>query len=275
MLDPNRMKELRRERHRQRDTHYQISEPSFIFHYSCPDSIVGILSSKQLWCTDIRQVNDPDEGDHGVQIMKRVIIRKSVPSDFRDNFLSAGIGLKTHFTSYIACFCSGTEQSHMWKKYACDSTGCAIQFDFQRLLAGAEGGSKYGLCPVIYDHNIQTTLIEKTLDIAIDLQRREIRTRDLGAFWSKVVLDSFLFWTAQFKGPQWESEQETRLWVTERDNLDVFKAGGRSRTAVSFSPDAVVGIVRGRLAQLSKAAIRELLIESGFSADVPITDAAV
>jgi hypothetical protein len=274
MLDPNRMKELRQELHRQRDPIYV---PDFVFHYSSPEGIRGILSSRQLWCTDINHVkNDPYEGDHCLPIIRRVIRRKSVPRSFRDNFWDVGIGLKTHFTSYIACFCADAEQSQMWQDYAANSTGCAIRFDVEQLIRGSGGGSKFGLGQVIYDEGVQTALVEKTVDCAIQLERDEqIRAADRDYFWSDVVLYSFLFWAAQFKAPKWEGEQETRLWVTERDDLDVFEAGGRSRTAVGFSPNAVVGVVRGRLAQLSKAAIRELLIESGFSADVPITDAAV
>ena len=116
--------------------------PPQLLHYTSPTGFRGIVESATIWCTDIRHVNDPREGDHGFEVLKTVLQRKSVPKEFLEAVHRSQdlFGLKRLYTSYVASFSSGLEEAYLWTDYAAKGTGCALVFDYSALDEGAEEG---------------------------------------------------------------------------------------------------------------------------------------
>jgi len=151
-----------------------LAIPAEITHYTSLEGLKGIVGRQEIWCTDIRQVNDPLEGDYGMKIIQNVITRKSVPSAFVEFVMRQKrlFGVKELFTNYIACFCAAHDIEAMWQNYAEGGRGYGVVFDARTLLAASNGGHLYSFAPLIYDDQLQHQKTARVIDAAIQLHRR-------------------------------------------------------------------------------------------------------
>lgn len=251
------------------------SIPDEVTHFTSLEGLKGIINKQEIWCTDIREVDDKHECDYGMKVIKSVIVRKSVPEAFSQPVLRSNslFGAKEEFTYFVACFCSSQDYApRMWEDYADRGRGFAIVFDGKRLYAGADGGKAYGFLPVIYDAKIQTEKTTKVIDYAIQLQRkRELPSRELKRYWSEEVQFCLLVCGLRFKAPCWEHQREFRIAVAERDSLKPFVHGGKTRVAVPFERPAIIRIVRGpRNTGADTTEIRAMLTQPGYGDNLPI-----
>jgi hypothetical protein len=252
--------------------------PPQLLHYTSPTGFRGIVESGTIWCTDIRHVNDPREGDHGLEVLKAVLQRKSVPKEFLEAVLRSQdlFGLKRLCTSYVASFSSGLEEAYLWTDYAAKGTGCALIFDYSALDEGAEEGRKYAVVRTLYDSAAQLCKMRQIVDHAIQVQRRcSLSSHDAAQFWNTEVAFSLLNCGMLFKETKWDREREFRLVVMGGDDVKPFSVEGRPRVALQFDRGAIVGVVRGPNAgnQLQAECIRTLLQRCGYAESLPIRDA--
>jgi len=247
-----------------------------LFHFTSPQAFRGIIENHELWCTDVRYVNDEREGDHGMSIVQSVVRRKSVYKTLRNAVLNSSslFGLKDNWTSYISCFCSAGEQMHMWQNYANGGTGCALVFDYRALCDDENGGKLYAFFRVLYDEQEQIRQVERTVDHAIQLERSlDISGRQRReAFWTEVVF-ALMTCAVRFKNPKWSREEEVRLWVAGGPDVTPFEAGGKPRVRVGIQTASLKRVVRGPSAgdNLSIERIERLLNEHNFG-NVPVRE---
>ena len=164
--------------------------PSELVHYTSREGFEGIIESGKIWCTDVRHVNDPREGDHGLDVIRSIVLRKSVPESFLEAIRRSQdlFGFKRLWTCYIASFSSPMELPHMWVDYADHEKGFAIAFDCAMLLSAAEEGRRYALFPMLYGRQVQISGTEQIVDHAIQLQRSlNLSCRDIDQFWLEEV----------------------------------------------------------------------------------------
>ena len=257
---------------------FDSAPPPQLLHYTSPAGFRGFVKSGTIWCTDIRHVNDPREGDHGFEVLKVVLQRKSVPKEFLGAVHSSQdlFGLKRLYTSYVASFSSGSEEAYMWTDYAAKGTGCAIVFDYSALDEGAEEGRKYAVVRILYDSAAQLCKMRQIVDHAIQVQRRySLSSHDAAQFWKIEVAYSLLNCGMLFKETKWDIEREFRLVVMGGDDVKPFSVEGRPRVALQFDRGAIVGVVRGPNAgsRLQAERIRTLLQQCGYAEGLPIRDA--
>ena len=154
-------------------------------------------------------------------------------------------------------------------------TGCALVFDYDAVFAGAHGGKRYALFPVLYDPEIQTRLIEQTFDHAIHLERdlevsgRRHRER----YWTEVEF-ALMACAVRFKDPARSREQEVRLWVSSGPDVKAFEAFGKPRVNVEFEAASLKRVIRGPASDgnLSVDKIEKLLGQHDFE-NVSVTQA--
>jgi len=248
-----------------------------LFHFTSQEGFRGMIEKRQLWCTDIRHVNDPREGDHGLSVVKSVVTRKSVYRPFKEHVLESPclFGMKSNWTGYIFCFCSA-ELPHMWQDYAERGTGCALVFNYDVLFAAAPAG-RYAFLRMLYDQEKQAQQVEATLDHAINLERELAISgrKDRETYWWQVEF-YLLTCAIRFKDPFWSQEQEVRLWVSERSDNQPFEASGKARVSTDFAPTSLKRVINGPAAgeNLTIEKITGLLREKHF-ATVPVVGAAV
>jgi Protein of unknown function (DUF2971) len=134
----------------------------------------------------------------------------------------------------------------MWETYAAGGTGHALVFDGNVISAGAKGGERYALFPVIYDERVQVEKATKIVDHAIQLQRKwEISGEALIRYWSEEVAFGLMICGLRFKKPCFEKEQEIRLFLWHRNGCKPETANGKTHIATSFEASAIIRHIKG------------------------------
>ncbi len=105
-----------------------------LYHYSTPGGFVGILSSKQLWLSDLRSTNDPREIQFGFEKFLRAMdeIRNQEADPSRKRVYSIMEERLTRYwqntTGYCCCFSLVRDELPMWREYGDSLGGLAIGF---------------------------------------------------------------------------------------------------------------------------------------------------
>jgi hypothetical protein len=239
----------------------------------------SILSSRELWCTNVRDVvGDRNEGNQAMRIIRSAVVTKSVPNEIKRKILrqSRLFGLKEDWHEYAFCFCAGGEQDYMWKNYAKGGggegcSGLAIVFDYKTLFCDCESGQRYALGRVLYDPDRQNEIVHQQFDHAIQLGRKlAIPNREKRQFWLEVIL-WLLVSGVRFKAPCWNQDEEIRLMLTPPDSKNAFPCLGKERMKVPYRLEAVRRVVRGSRCERSVADLRRWLDERGCPG-VPVAE---
>jgi hypothetical protein len=109
-----------------------------LYHYCPIESLHGILTSKKLWLTNIRYMNDSKEISWLYELAKRAISRES-RSDRPENERKLRQLLLNHCDNlflddtffphfYCSCFSKNGDSLGQWRAYANDGKGVAIGF---------------------------------------------------------------------------------------------------------------------------------------------------
>jgi hypothetical protein len=118
--------------------------PPIIYHYTSDVGLRGILETGQLWLTDILQLNDPSELNHGLSIGINVL--KSMGADGSPKLkkfaqllaaLAQGKELIQESAYFFVCsFSSSGDDLGQWRAYADNGRGYALGFDTTALEHG-------------------------------------------------------------------------------------------------------------------------------------------
>ena len=147
--------------------------PEQLWHYTSVQAFHGIVTSRKMFATDIRFLNDREEFSHA----------RTIAIEFIEN-MSAGniaIGFKHHLRNtvdlafnngplhrnrsqvFVASFTSAEDQLSQWRAYSHGSSGVSLAL---RLVAVREQTDAYGapsFAPCVYDLGEKRALIEHAL----------------------------------------------------------------------------------------------------------------
>ena len=114
--------------------------PEILYHYTDEGGLKGILTSGQLWLTDILTLNDPSELTHGLTLASQILSDKAASGppesklfagDFAE-FIQAG-ELQRSGEYFSASFSSQGDDLTQWRAYANSARGYALGFDAKLL----------------------------------------------------------------------------------------------------------------------------------------------
>jgi hypothetical protein len=147
-----------------------LHDDDFLYHYTTPDGLIGIVENRTLWATDVFYLNDSEEFALGIQIARDYMKdlkekANSEPSVGRLEWLLKelkGIGPKRKKSVYVSSLSVKDDQLSQWRAY-CAGGGFAIGFKVGKLkeLATAQG---FVLEECIYELNEQKQLITEAVD---------------------------------------------------------------------------------------------------------------
>src|SRR5271157_5275624 len=106
--------------------------PSVIYHYTNDLGLRGILETGKFWLTDIFELNDPSELEHGIS---HLIEALKANSDSLGKNLSEHVeafrskGLKKSARYFVCAFSSDGNELGQWRAYADNGRGFALGFD--------------------------------------------------------------------------------------------------------------------------------------------------
>lgn len=107
-----------------------------MFHFTDKKGLIGILISKKIWLTNTKELNDYSERIYANLLFTSLLY--DVDNDenvkyIRDNLSSEDIleaNLDTmNYDAYSASFCEEYQNNVLWKKYADNNKGVAIEFN--------------------------------------------------------------------------------------------------------------------------------------------------
>jgi hypothetical protein len=263
-----------------------------VFHYSSLASVVGILTSKQLWLTTSATMNDHSEGQWLLHVLtdhlaNRALLTGVPMTDAEANTLNAFWQVTFRGTApkaYLACFSADGDLLSQWRAYADDGLGAAIGFDPNsgRLpIVDAPPHSNAGpdfectLNEVSYLTDDQRRYYVSLLEVAL-----EGGVGSAGFLNAQVILSTERWRT---KNPAFAEEREWRI-INLPLEFDGDVGGGKTTiSAVSkrefrangghlssfyrlpFTADAVVEIVLGPRSSVDSFEFDALLRDNGYT----------
>lgn len=147
-----------------------LHDDDFLYHYTTPEGLIGIVENRTLWATDVFYLNDSEEFALGIQIARDYMKdlkekANSEPTVGRLEWLLGdfkGVGPQRKIDVYVSSLSVEDDQLSQWRAY-CRGGGFAIGFKIGRLkeLATAQG---FVLERCIYEPKEQRQLITEAVD---------------------------------------------------------------------------------------------------------------
>lgn len=182
-----------------------------LYHYTTAAGLQGIISSKSLWTTDYRFLNDTSEFRYGWKLMVSAIDRREVDIKERSSFAWDTIALflrdMDKATAFVGSLTPHGDLLSQWRGYN-RGQGFAIGFDEAWLEHNATL-QNFDISPVIYDPDRQGAAADTTVDILLEQLVNEA---------AMTVLEKLNAWRIQavktalrLKDRHFSEEQESRL----------------------------------------------------------------
>jgi len=202
--------------------------PNHLYHYTSAAGLIGILSSKSFWLTDLRYMNDMSELQYAQQVIERCISDKmNVPSltEIQKEFLSRISRTYSPFGSgasiYSASFCENGNLLSQWRAYRGQGGGYALGFDFFHAIRLLD--KPCVLRKVIYDVRDQNKLVDdavSSLVAGVGEATINSRLEDVTSTFLPAACQAFSALAAELlfclKHPDFHEEREWRLFHFSR-----------------------------------------------------------
>ena len=202
-----------------------INQQTLIYHYCSPSSFEGIISSRELWLSNVEYANDPLEKKYFLKLIDEL--------SFDDQNTKYQIKKEIEeiagaFSLYSFSFLKNTDSLTGWRTYGKKGTGFAIGFA-QALRDKPELDLKYK--DVIYDFDNQIHIIESFVSKYIAKQNGAITIQEKAdemIRWNQDAVENLSI----IKQHAYKDEEECRLIIqVQQQNIL------RKSVRFSFSSD--------------------------------------
>lgn len=156
---------------------YAAKPSSELFHYTSIDSLLGIVSSKVLWATEISYLNDSQELRYFTNLMKEKLMTYDVVGNgaeidaagqlsswINDWFIGGALVFTTSFTE------NGNVLSQ-WRGYCRHGRGVSLGFDPATIVAFA-GQADFAVARCVYDwqqhHQLARDVVSSLVKMALE-----------------------------------------------------------------------------------------------------------
>jgi hypothetical protein len=153
------------------NAHISKAIPNTLWHYSSYRGFQGIVSSKAIWATEYRFLNDREEFLHAKQLAEKLVdeepeytghkfpardmLRKAVDMAFNTGYLH-----EDRRRVMVASFTGEGDQLSQWRGYADDSRGVSIGLDVRHLRPPSDIGTAVTFAPCLYGQSDKCTLLK-------------------------------------------------------------------------------------------------------------------
>jgi len=196
--------------------------PNLLHHYTSASGLIGILSSKSFWMTDLRYVNDMSELQYAQQVIERCIseeLNNTSLNPIQMEFLSR-ISKSSPFESggsvYSVSFCENGNLLSQWRSYRGHGGGYALGIDFFHTIRLLD--KQCALRKVIYDEAEQNVLVHRALANFVEIvgvATEGARLEDVSSTFLPEACMSFAALAGELlfclKHPEFREEREWRL----------------------------------------------------------------
>ncbi len=183
--------------------------------------MAGILSSKSIWATEARQLEDPSEIRYGFEIAKEILSdeltladrsgQKSMHACLEIGLSEMNLVSDCSSDAYVACFCADRHSDFHYRKFG----AYRIEFDLSPSqvefpLTSSANYRHIWLEKVLYEPDLQRQALRKRLQV---FRRRAEEFESLGfTFIADSMLETVLNpWVYIVKRPDLAAENEWRV----------------------------------------------------------------
>jgi hypothetical protein len=200
-----------------------------LYHYTDAYGMKGIVENKEIWCSEMKYLNDAQEVEYGLSLIRNKV--EELQKDYStDESVSKGLlgSLSTYlnafpgatYRGFVACFCESGDLLSQWRGYAEEGGGYSLGFTFNnqsRVIL--EDGEPYRphLRKVLYDRDQQEKLVYEYLEricqiMSTEAEKYSLRDTQLIAESTALhVMNTLMDWIVSFKHHGFEEENEWRL----------------------------------------------------------------
>jgi hypothetical protein len=152
------------------NAHLAQAIPPVLWHYTSFTALQGIVTSKTIWASEYRFLNDVEEFLHAKKLAESVIeeeppaaitglpheimLDKLVKSVFNSDMMHP-----ERLRIMVASFSAVKDQLSQWRGYAGDSTGVCLGLDLRHLRAPAGIATTVTFAPCLYRENEKRALL--------------------------------------------------------------------------------------------------------------------
>jgi hypothetical protein len=148
--------------------------PKTLWHYTSYAAFQGIITSKKIWATEYRFLNDRQEFLHAKELAQKLVdeepefMGESFPA--RDT-LRAGVNVafntghlhEERLRIMVASFSEEGDQLSQWRGYAGESTGVSVGFDLRGIRPPLDVETTVTFAPCVYEESDKRALLKAVL----------------------------------------------------------------------------------------------------------------
>lgn len=187
-----------------------------VYHYTNEPALLNIIEKKQMWATDLRFMNDPEELTYGRELLEEALLEaaRREKHEQRSRWLALMTGQMRELTRvsnwYSISVCQTADLASQWREYGYEGRGFVLGWSIDTLPPEVPLHVE-----VVYDRPRQLKLARDLIEIHLrtlrpkkDLARgrgNELMLRASGSL--GIFLNILLY---NFKRDRWASENEIR-----------------------------------------------------------------
>lgn len=214
------------------------SEKQYIYHYTSPEGLQGIIQESKLRFSDRNFLNDSSEGRYVLDLFINnidyvCINAKELISDLIQNYdIRKKNLIDEAFHTYQCSFSVNKDNLCLWNYYTKGDNikGYNLKYDVQTLVESLQPKRidpeqkvlKSIAGEVIYDERVQLNIIKNTVEAFTDAYNRYEHFRDMIVGW---IFDKMLVNGKFFKMPYFRTEEEFRIVFTTMIVPDMISEG--------------------------------------------------
>jgi Protein of unknown function (DUF2971) len=146
--------------------------PEKLWHYTSIQGFHGIVTSKRIFATDVRFLNDREEFVHARKIADQIV---AVSPEFdADGFpyrkhlatavtLAFDSGPLSDIQVFVASFSAAEDQLGQWRGYSQGSSGVSLAFDLRSFRPPPDVDTLVSFAPCVYDEHKKQELLADAL----------------------------------------------------------------------------------------------------------------
>jgi Protein of unknown function (DUF2971) len=196
-------------------------EPKMVYQYTGTKGLIGIVTNKVLWASDVWFMNDAREALYGLDVIEHSLESLDIPTDTGAEVRRRALGLiqsirdqQEFWPSYIACLSSIGDDLSQWRAYG-RPRGFSIGFDtaqLRGLCADSPEFDKPTFRYVEYDERRQAGTIAIIFNTPVNALPAAPTGDQLQAA-ALAFMNAALALAPALKHPAFSSEREIRLHV--------------------------------------------------------------
>lgn len=184
-----------------------------LYHYTTYHGLRGIVSSRKLWASDVRYMNDSAELKHTVDLIRAEVNHRLRSGHPQPSILTLFLDWVSHriingHLVFAASFRANGNLLSQWRAYSTPGKGVSIGFNPSLIVACAQR-QRFEIGRCIYEPETQRQLISQVIDAVEALAVDQAETAPSERF---ATLESDLLRLAAIlKHPSFREEEEWRI----------------------------------------------------------------